>query len=166
MNWNSPNGSRGLLHVAICTLILLPLRVAPCQAQQSSGVRGVTLTAVLFQSLTVSVTRDTADVLQTPFDISSGSKSPLDVAARWVRGQANVGVAVFAPGNPMLGQHGRAVVPVEITPLAQSSTADQAHYFLSSRKLESNSTHFHFSTGDLQIPEGSEGTLTIRAQAL
>jgi hypothetical protein len=142
-----------------------------CQAQRNSGAAAITLTAVLSQSLSMSI---------SPLSLSPGSSSDLfdgnaddgnaalTISTTWVRGPASVSVGVFAPANPLLGAAGRALVPVASLD-ATVSSAPTGSSFLSSSNQPVNPglPGIRINTGDLQIPPGSEaGMLTIRGQVL
>jgi hypothetical protein len=160
-----PNQSRSLQTV-LSALALLAMTI-PCYAQRNSGAASVTLTAVLSQSLTFSIGPDqSANGPGLLLDQSANAHSPVNVAAHWVRGQAVVGVAVFAPGNPLLGDHGRDMVPVEFPSSKPIDAASGAFGFLRVQQ-KAVSPEFHFNTGDLLLPPGTaSGTLTIRAQTI
>src|SRR5258708_6876943 len=112
-----PSPSCGaVLRAAFSGLILLPLVLSPnSYAQQNSGAAAITLTAVLSQSLTVSVTPEHAsngEFFATAVTGPSQAELPLSIQAGWVRGQGRPSLDVFASGNPLLGANGRYAIPL------------------------------------------------------
>src|SRR6202142_1083149 len=146
--------------IAVSLAVLLPVAASsiPCQAQRNSGAASITLTAVLAQSLTMSA---------TPAELQSGSasnlldRSPernfaLTISTTWIRGTGNISVGVFAPGNPLLGVAGQALVPVEASSNSGTSCTPAGNRFLSSAQEQEKITspEIRIDTSDLQIPAG------------
>jgi hypothetical protein len=170
-----PSPSRSVvLRAALSGLVLLPFALVPISnAQQNSGAAAITLTAVLSQSLTVSVTPErssSGEFFATAVTGPSQAELPLSIQAGWVRGQARPSLDVFATGNPLLGANGRYAIPLKSSPVEAGPEEPGISSFLApaarSQDVE-NATQLRFTTKDFEIPSGSEsGTMTIRAQAL
>ena len=151
--------------------ILVPVIVAipTCQAQRNSGAATITLTAVLAQSLTMSVT---PSVMASPSASSllaqaTDGDTPLTISTKWVRGPASVSVGVFAPANPLLGMGGRAMVPVQAASARTDIQAGNGFFSSSEDEEATGGPEIRIHTSDLEISDGSEaGALTIRAQVL
>jgi hypothetical protein len=151
-------------------LFLACVGAAPrCRAQRNSGGAAVTITAVLSQSMSMSVTpaldfNSFDDLLS---DSANDGRSALTISTTWVRGPANVSVGVFAPANPLLGARGQALVPVASVDAAAPS-ALVGNSFLSLKKpVNFDLPGIRINTSDLEIPAGSEaGMLTVRGQVL
>jgi hypothetical protein len=168
-----PRRTSTLGRIAVAaTLLLACVGTSPwCLAQKNSGAGAITITAVLPQSLTMSVTPAVLNSGSSPDYFGGdarGGTSVLTIATTWVRGPASVGVGVFAPGNPLLGVAGRALVPVAYLESA-ATLGPSGDTFLSALREPASSglPGIRINTGDLQVPDGSDaGMLTIRAQVL
>jgi hypothetical protein len=171
LSTQKPDGLHRFVTPSFVALLVLCAFASRGYAQRNSGGAAITLTAVLSQSLTMSVSQDavaTALMSESLRD-SAHSQSSVTVTARWVRGSGNVSVAAFSPGNPLLGPAGQAIVPVgTASPMTSNQLSPSGESFLSvGRKPVNGLPGLRIDTKDLQIPAGSEGgILTIRAQAL
>lgn len=161
----------------IVSAAFLMALTSPCHAQRNSGASAITLTAVLSQSLSMSVmpaqpgSVSVSDFFSYRVSCRAASQpSALTISTKWVRGPGRVSVEVFAPGNPLLGAVGQALVPVEIPAPSVAGIFSPGGYGFLSPSNRSESTGLpesRIDTSALQIPAGSEaGMLTIRAQVL
>jgi len=135
-----------LIHVLWLSFLSVPLH-----AQQNSGAAAITLTAVLQQSLTMSVTPAGLVSARSNWAHAATVEAlPLDISSRWVAGPARVTVSVLAASDPSLGA--QAWVPVDFTNAWPSNQTIAAG--------------LRINSGEPAIPPGAaSGALTIRAQA-
>ena len=134
--------------VAPIVLSLSTLTFAARHVQPQSAKAGIFLHAVLLQSLSMNVTPE--PTFMNSFIASSDvSKFPVTIRTNWVRGSANISIAVLTSQD------------------FQSWRDTQMLAVVDQRNADQPSPEFKFNSVELQV-SGQENNkvLTIRAQAL
>jgi hypothetical protein len=117
--------------------------------QVNSGAAGIFLRAVLVQSLRMNVLPEPTIVNSLIASVET-PKFPVTIKANWVRGSANISIAVFASQNFQSWRDEQMIAVVD----PSQKNADQPL------------PEFQFNSIDLQVSGEDNRVLTIRAQAL
>jgi len=140
--------SRFIRAVPIVLLLSIFTFAAAQHGQVNSGAAGIFLRAVLVQSLRM-------DVLPEPTMVNSfiasseTPKCPVTIKTNWVRGSANISIAVFASQDFQTWRDGQMIAVVD-----------------PNRRNADRPSEFQFSSVDLQVSGDDNKVLTIRVQAL
>jgi hypothetical protein len=145
----SSQPSRFIRVVPIVLLLSIFTFAASQHGQVNSGAAGIFLRAVLVQSLRMNVLPEPTIV--NSFIVSGETpKFPVTIKTNWVRGSANISIAVFASRDFQSWRDGQMIAVVDP----------------SQRNADQPSPGFQFSSVDLQVSGDDNKVLTIRAQAL
>ena len=133
------------------TVLLLSIFTfaASQRGQVNSGAAGIFLRAVLVQSLRMNVLPEPT-IVSSFIASSETPKFPVTIKTNWVRGSANISIAVLASQDFQSWRDGQMIVVVDP----------------SQRNANRPSPGFQFSSVDLQASGDDNKVLTIRAQAL
>jgi hypothetical protein len=118
-------------------------------SQVNSGAAGIFLRAVLVQSLRMNVLPEPTIVNSLIASVET-PKFPVTIKTNWVRGSANISIAVFASQDFQSWHEAQRIAVLD----PSQKHADQPL------------PEFQFSSADLQISGDDSKVLTIRAQAL